>query len=358
MPLPKDEAYALRRVAQIVGRLFSPQGRAQMARNVEGWIQNGNPPLSFRLPEVAVLFYPDDPEKAGDFQRQMEAAVRAGELLLPSSNVVFISDLAAWPGCPPVPPDSPLSFWLPAPKLKSFWEGTDADSQPSVPPPAEEKEVEFDSSEQLKRLAADMTEAARAATENYVPPVGFKEQIVLNRVNRTSAGWDALRGLMDERKISKPMKAKLEPEKSEWVAISKTAVGMPEAVKLAAGLAPFQESNQGKPFFPFGYSNGKSRLVIRDEPENRENQVKSTGSVRSVQRDQEAAIINELKLLGIEPKSMPPYANGKNSVKSTVRSKLAKNPLFSAKTAFKKAWERLTEFGEIAYSANPPPPKK
>lgn len=189
-----------------------------MARNVEGWIQKGNPTLAFRLPQVAAVFYPNDSEMAANFLRVMEAAVVEGQLHPSPNGGVFLSDLVAWPDCPPVPSDSPLSIWLPAPKVKSFWETTHADSQKSVPPPAQEKEVEFDSSEQLKRLAADMVagqkkyemESAQAFAEMddaekavFALSRTMHGQGQLRRMERDAESWQLFDAVWAERKRRK-----------------------------------------------------------------------------------------------------------------------------------------------------------
>lgn len=73
---------------------------------------------------------------------------------------------------------------------------------------------------------------------------------------------------------------------------------------------------------------------------------------RTKMRDQEAAIIAEIKRKNLDPKSLPKFVPGKPSVKKSINDVLLKTPLFSALT-FKKAWERLKENGEIVYSSPP-----
>jgi len=74
---------------------------------------------------------------------------------------------------------------------------------------------------------------------------------------------------------------------------------------------------------------------------------------------QEDAILAEIIKQGFDPKSFPRNPSGKSDVKASVREALMKSPLFKAKTAFRKAWERLREEpARIVYSAGPSSPKK
>ena len=73
--------------------------------------------------------------------------------------------------------------------------------------------------------------------------------------------------------------------------------------------------------------------------------------------DQEAAILRSIRELGYSPDSLPHRANGAAGVKSVTRKALAMDPLFKAKRAFDKAWERLRADGSINDASTPPPPK-
>lgn len=64
-------------------------------------------------------------------------------------------------------------------------------------------------------------------------------------------------------------------------------------------------------------------------------------------RDQEDAILDEIKRLRHDPKNLPKNQSGKSGIKKEVRDALNGNPLFDAKTAFDKAWERLQGQGKI-----------
>lgn len=56
---------------------------------------------------------------------------------------------------------------------------------------------------------------------------------------------------------------------------------------------------------------------------------------------QEQAILDAIKEIGVDPTALPPQAPGKSGVKSVVRDRLIKSPLFSSPSAFKNAWDRL-----------------
>lgn len=74
-----------------------------------------------------------------------------------------------------------------------------------------------------------------------------------------------------------------------------------------------------------------------------------------LQRRQETAIIEVIKSLVINPLNLPKIDKGKRGTKSKVKNILKDDPLFKGSTVFKKAWERLLDFGEIAYEDNPTP---
>lgn len=74
-------------------------------------------------------------------------------------------------------------------------------------------------------------------------------------------------------------------------------------------------------------------------------------------RDQEEAILRTIRKLKYSPESLPHRPAGEAGVKSETLEALATDPLFKAKRAFDKAWERLRADGAIADAPNPPPPK-
>jgi hypothetical protein len=64
----------------------------------------------------------------------------------------------------------------------------------------------------------------------------------------------------------------------------------------------------------------------------------------SRQRHQEREILRTLEVLGYDPQRLPPRRAGKSGPKAEARAKLPD----MTPDIFKKAWERLREFGEIA----------
>lgn len=69
----------------------------------------------------------------------------------------------------------------------------------------------------------------------------------------------------------------------------------------------------------------------------------------SLHRRQEKVIKEVIITLGFNPKILPKNVAGKRGIKSKVKAALSEDSLFSGSTIFKKAWERLTDFDEIAY---------
>ena len=79
---------------------------------------------------------------------------------------------------------------------------------------------------------------------------------------------------------------------------------------------------------------------------------------RTRMKDQEDAILEEIRRQGFDPMALPPYSSGKRGVKSDIRDSLKDSPLFTAKTAFRNAWEDLADYNLIAYAPDPTPDKK
>lgn len=69
---------------------------------------------------------------------------------------------------------------------------------------------------------------------------------------------------------------------------------------------------------------------------------------RKKMRDQEEAIVAEIKRQNHEPNALPPIIPGKPWVKMSVKNALSKSDLFTASKSFDKAWERLRHSGEIS----------
>jgi hypothetical protein len=131
--LTGEEARALRRCFAIIAPQIPPADRALASLKIEQQI-NGTQcdPRPYRFNQLGTLFYPNDAEKAATLAEQMAVAHARGDLVttMPAGQRgAFITDLAAWPDCPPVPPDSPLVCWLGG--------VTGADNAPHTPAPAE-----------------------------------------------------------------------------------------------------------------------------------------------------------------------------------------------------------------------------
>ena len=75
--------------------------------------------------------------------------------------------------------------------------------------------------------------------------------------------------------------------------------------------------------------------------------------VRKKLRDQEVAILEQIKALGHDPQMLPAYVPGTSGVKAAVKKALDSSGLFSATTAYNKAWERLRKEGAIADTSTP-----
>lgn len=117
MTVAKEEAEALRRCIAILAPISPAHERRTMALNVEKRIGGQETALlAFRFTQLGALFHPSDAAKAQQLAQQMQAAAEAGELasiLAPEHRGALVSDLAAWPDCPPIPEESPLRYWLP-----------------------------------------------------------------------------------------------------------------------------------------------------------------------------------------------------------------------------------------------------
>ncbi len=117
MTLPKEEADALRRCLSILAPMHPAHERRTMALGIEKRISGQETALlALRYVQIAALFYPSEAKKAHEFTQQLQAAADNGELVTaisPEQKGALISDLAAWPGCPPIPEESPLRYWLP-----------------------------------------------------------------------------------------------------------------------------------------------------------------------------------------------------------------------------------------------------
>ena len=68
-------------------------------------------------------------------------------------------------------------------------------------------------------------------------------------------------------------------------------------------------------------------------------------------REQEEAILAEISKHEWNPTALPRNEPGMPGVKATVREALQKSPLFTGRTTFDKAWERLSKDGRIVHKA-------
>ena len=137
MHIQKEEAEALRRILAILAPRLSHEERQIMARNLEARISGTHTSIiAFRYWQIAALCHPGNPEKAQEMESQIVAAVDSGELLPSiddrSLKGLFLSDLSAWPECPPIAEDSPLRVWLPfVPTVPAQAEASPVEGAPS-----------------------------------------------------------------------------------------------------------------------------------------------------------------------------------------------------------------------------------
>ena len=111
------ESEALRQFIPILGRISPPVERAIITRNVLERIQGRQTSvMGVSHKHAGALAWPNNTTKAQAFEAAMDAAVDAGEFVSfihKSDRRHFqIEELASWPGCPAIAPDSPLVFWL------------------------------------------------------------------------------------------------------------------------------------------------------------------------------------------------------------------------------------------------------
>jgi hypothetical protein len=74
-------------------------------------------------------------------------------------------------------------------------------------------------------------------------------------------------------------------------------------------------------------------------------------------RDQEDAILDEIRRKHQDPMALPKNPAGKDGIKAAVRAALRESPLFKGPTTFDKAWERLARDGRMVLKPDPPPHK-
>ena len=114
--MTNDEIQALRRIPAILGKASTPEERRTIALRIEALVTGqDNAPLAYSLRHLAALFFPSDEVRARDTLQRLNADFDTGELVtrIPREHRhVMLSDVAAWPNCPPMAADSPLRYWL------------------------------------------------------------------------------------------------------------------------------------------------------------------------------------------------------------------------------------------------------
>lgn len=132
-PLPRVEADALRECLRILAGRYSPERMKQPALNVASCIECGRWP-AFSALDIAMLFYPDDSKREGEFLEKIKRAIASGELH-PWGDAFVREVLITWPACDPVPSNSPLRYWLP----ESMHEKVSTDDMARIESPKRKK---------------------------------------------------------------------------------------------------------------------------------------------------------------------------------------------------------------------------
>jgi hypothetical protein len=111
------EAEALKRFIPILGRISTPGDRATITRNILERIAGQQTCImGVSHKQAGALAWPNDHVKALAFEHALNMAVDAGEfvsLIHRADRRHFqIEELSAWPNCPKIDTESPLTFWL------------------------------------------------------------------------------------------------------------------------------------------------------------------------------------------------------------------------------------------------------
>jgi hypothetical protein len=111
------EAEALKRFIPILGRISTPGERATITRNIlERIAGQKTSVMGVSHKHAGALAWPNDHVKALAFERALDAAVDAGEFVsflhCADRHHFQIEELSAWPNCPKVDTESPLTYWL------------------------------------------------------------------------------------------------------------------------------------------------------------------------------------------------------------------------------------------------------
>lgn len=120
------EAEALKRFIPILGRISTPHERQVITRNIlERIAGQQTSVMGINHSQAGALAWPADPAKAKAFENALNVAVDGGEFLSllhrHDRRHFQIEELASWPDCPAIAPDSPLTFWLGEPLQRPAW---------------------------------------------------------------------------------------------------------------------------------------------------------------------------------------------------------------------------------------------
>ena len=141
MSLSDESRDAFLRAASLLARGTQAAERERIFNTAQQYIQQGSWIPAITVEQFQLLFYPADADRQARLGEAIRVAQEAGDLKKPGAGEpqgLLASHWADWPGLPPVPPDSPLTHWLPK------WPPRDklactVDPSPAVPNSAKEK---------------------------------------------------------------------------------------------------------------------------------------------------------------------------------------------------------------------------
>lgn len=188
--------------------------------------------------------------------------------------------------------------------------------------------------------------------------------------------FDLDESLEDEREVldGEYRRAKLEKQPEDVIVEKLAALQMHEAAITRAydfHCAIADELNKGEqsllkidrklsgaalPYITMHSFNEWVKRIDREHPANLKNANKL--KARSRLREQEEAILAEIRKQNIDPKLLPKQPSGMPGVKAAVRNALRKSSLFKGPKTFEKAWERLRNDRSIVDAGRPPSPQK
>lgn len=115
------EHEALKQFIPILGRISTPYERATITHKITERIAGraGDSIMAITHKHAGALAWPNDSLRAHQFELALNVATDSGEFLSFTriTRHLRIEELASWPNCPAIAPDSPLVYWLgePAP---------------------------------------------------------------------------------------------------------------------------------------------------------------------------------------------------------------------------------------------------